>query len=74
MMIERNQVIVLDEPTNYMDLPSIEALESLLAEYEGTLVFVSHDMEFVDHIATEKLLVADGMIIKLPLPFSTEML
>ena len=67
-------LIVLDEPTNYMDLPSIEALESLLAEYEGTLVFVSHDMEFVDHIATEKLLVADGKIIKLPLPFSTEML
>ena len=55
-------LLVLDEPTNYLDLPSIEALESLLKEYEGTLVFVSHDMEFVDNIATEKLLVAKGKV------------
>lgn len=55
-------LLVLDEPTNYLDLPSIEALESLLKEYEGTLVFVSHDMEFVDNIATEKLLVANGKV------------
>ena len=57
-------LLVLDEPTNYMDLPSIEALESLLKEYEGTLVFVSHDMEFVNHIATEKLLVSNGKILE----------
>ncbi len=55
-------LLVLDEPTNYLDLPSIEALESLLKEYEGTLVFVSHDMEFVDNIATEKLLVSKGKV------------
>ena len=57
-------LLVLDEPTNYMDLPSIEALESLLKEYEGALVFVSHDMEFVNHIATEKLLVSNGKILE----------
>lgn len=61
-------LLVLDEPTNYLDLPSIEALETLLQEYEGTLVFVSHDMEFVENIATEKLLVANGRIEKVTQP------
>lgn len=56
-------LLILDEPTNYMDLPSIEALESLLQEYEGTLVFVSHDMEFVKRIATEILIVEAGKVI-----------
>lgn len=55
-------VLVLDEPTNYLDLPSIEAVESLLQEYEGTLIFVSHDKEFVDHIATHKISIVDGKI------------
>ena len=54
--------LILDEPTNYLDIPSIEALEKLLIEYEGTLVFVSHDRVFVDNVATEKLLVKDGKI------------
>ena len=57
-------LLILDEPTNYLDIPSIEALERLLVEYEGTLVFVSHDKTFVDHVATEKLLIKDGKIKK----------
>jgi macrolide transport system ATP-binding/permease protein len=57
-------LLILDEPTNYLDIPTIEALERLLVEYEGTLVFVSHDQTFVDHVATEKLLVKDGKISK----------
>lgn len=56
--------LILDEPTNYLDIPSIEALEKLLTEYEGTLIFVSHDKTFVEHVATEKLLIRDGKIIK----------
>ena len=56
--------LILDEPTNYLDIPSIEALEKLLMEYEGTLIFVSHDKTFVEHVATEKLLIQDGKIIK----------
>ena len=43
-----------------MDLPSIEALEELLREYEGTVVFVSHDEEFVRQIATDRLCVKAG--------------
>ena len=57
-------LLILDEPTNYLDIPSIEALERLLMEYEGTLIFVSHDQTFVDHVATERLLVKDGKIIR----------
>ena len=57
-------LLILDEPTNYLDIPSIEALERLLMEYEGTLIFVSHDQAFVDHVATERLLVKDGKIIR----------
>ena len=57
-------LLILDEPTNYLDIPSIEALERLLVEYEGTLIFVSHDKTFVDHIATERLLIKDGKIEK----------
>ena len=56
--------LILDEPTNYLDIPSIEALEKLLIEYEGTLIFVSHDKTFVEHVATAKLLIQNGKIIK----------
>ena len=56
-------LLILDEPTNYLDLPSIEALETLLQEYEGTLVFVSHDAEFVRRIATDVLTVEDGSFV-----------
>lgn len=57
-------VLILDEPTNYLDLPSLEALEQMLWEYEGTLIFVSHDAEFVQRIATKKLLIRGGKILE----------
>ena len=55
-------LLILDEPTNYLDLPSIEALEELLQEYEGTLLFVSHDKEFVQQIATDMLVIDNGKV------------
>ncbi|MBP5453295.1 MAG: ABC-F family ATP-binding cassette domain-containing protein, partial [Lachnospiraceae bacterium] len=57
-------LLILDEPTNYLDIPSVEALEKLLTEYEGTLVFTSHDKTFVERIATEKLVIRDKKLIK----------
>jgi ATP-binding cassette subfamily F protein 3 len=48
-------VLVLDEPTNHLDIPSREALESALAEYDGTVITVSHDRYFLDKIATQIL-------------------
>lgn len=46
-------VLVMDEPTNYLDIETVEALERLLMNYEGTVIFVSHDSRFVDNIATK---------------------
>lgn len=47
--------LILDEPTNHMDIPSKEALEDLLCEYEGTLLFVSHDRYFIKKLADSLL-------------------
>ncbi len=58
-------LLILDEPTNYLDIPSIEALERLLKEYEGTLLFVSHDKTFVNNVASERMFIKDGKIISL---------
>lgn len=55
----RPNVLILDEPTNHMDIVGKETLENMLAEYAGTLIFVSHDRYFVEKLAT-KLLVFKG--------------
>jgi ATP-binding cassette subfamily F protein uup len=52
-------LLVLDEPTNDLDIESLELLESVLADYQGTLLLVSHDRAFLDAIATQSL-VAEG--------------
>lgn len=52
LMMQRPNILVMDEPTNHMDMESIEALNMALEMYEGTLVFVSHDREFVSSLAT----------------------
>jgi ATPase subunit of ABC transporter with duplicated ATPase domains len=51
--LSRPNILVLDEPTNHLDMESIEALNMGLEEYEGTLVFVSHDRLFVSSLATQ---------------------
>ncbi len=48
-------VMLLDEPTNHLDMESIESLNTALDKYTGTLVFVSHDREFVSSLATRIL-------------------
>lgn len=53
-------VLVLDEPTNYLDLPSLRALERMLGEYPGTVLLVSHDQAFVRHTATCLLFLQEG--------------
>ena len=52
LILQKANVLVMDEPTNHLDMESIEALNLALENYPGTLVFVSHDREFVSSLAT----------------------
>lgn len=56
----RPNVLVLDEPTNHMDIVGKETLESMLKDYKGTLIFVSHDRYFVKKVAAQLLVFEDG--------------
>ena len=63
-MLSRSNVLLLDEPTNHMDMESIESLQIGLEKYPGTLIFVSHDREFVNGLATRIIEIKeDGKII-----------
>ena len=52
LILQKNNVMVMDEPTNHLDMESIESLNAALESYPGTLIFVSHDREFVSSLAT----------------------
>lgn len=51
ILVSDFNILILDEPTNYLDISSIEAIEEALSDYEGTILFVSHDRRFIDKIA-----------------------
>jgi len=55
-------VLILDEPTNHLDMESIEALNLALEHYEGTLIFVSHDREFVSSLANRIIDIKDNKL------------
>jgi len=52
LILQKSNVLLMDEPTNHLDMESIESLNSALEKYSGTLIFVSHDREFVSSLAT----------------------
>ncbi|MFA5702646.1 MAG: ABC-F family ATPase [Advenella sp.] len=64
LMLGRHNVLLLDEPTNHLDMESIESLQFALEKYAGTLIFVSHDREFVSGLANRIIeIMPDGEII-----------
>ncbi|WP_204438686.1 ribosomal protection-like ABC-F family protein [Amphibacillus cookii] len=64
LMVSDINTLILDEPTNFLDLETVEALETLLADFPGTLLFVSHDQWFIERLAT-KLIVIENQTLKL---------
>lgn len=53
LLLKPNNLLILDEPTNDLDVETLELLEEILADYQGTLLIVSHDRQFIDNVATE---------------------
>jgi ATPase subunit of ABC transporter with duplicated ATPase domains len=63
LILLKNNVLLMDEPTNHLDMESIESLNNALEKYAGTLIFVSHDREFVSSLATRIIEIkTDGTI------------
>ncbi len=63
LMLQRANIMIMDEPTNHLDMESIEALNLALENYPGTLIFVSHDREFVSSLATRIIeLTPEGVV------------
>ncbi|MEX2131509.1 MAG: ABC-F family ATPase [Pseudohongiellaceae bacterium] len=63
LMMSDPNVLIMDEPTNHMDMEAIEALNLALEHYDGTLIFVSHDREFVSSLATRIIEIRDQTLI-----------
>lgn len=60
LMLKGSNLLILDEPTNHLDIPGKEALEKSLSDYEGTILFVSHDRYFVNKMAKGILSIENG--------------
>ncbi|WNN45783.1 MULTISPECIES: ABC-F family ATPase [Winslowiella] len=63
LMMERPNILIMDEPTNHLDMESIESLNMALEMYEGTLIFVSHDREFVSSLASRVIEITPNKVI-----------
>ena len=67
LMLMKPNVLIMDEPTNHLDMESIESLNTALEKFKGTLVFVSHDREFVSSLATRIVEIrTDGTVVNYP--------
>lgn len=66
LFLNPGNVLVMDEPTNDLDVETLELLEEELANYGGTLLLVSHDREFIDHVATSVLVIEEGRVTAYP--------
>ena len=62
-LITRPKILLMDEPTNHMDMETIESLQIGLEKYPGTLIFVSHDRYFVERLATKVIEVGNGGVL-----------
>ena len=63
LLLEKPSLLMLDEPTNHLDLPSIEWIENYLRNYEGAVIVVSHDRQFLNNTASKIVEVTGGDLI-----------
>ncbi len=70
LTLQRANMLLLDEPTNHLDIASRDALEGVLRDYDGTMLFVSHDRYFIDAVATTVWAVEDGAVRVYPGSYS----
>lgn len=73
LMLSHPNFLLMDEPTNHLDLVGKEALEESLKDYEGTMLFVSHDRYFISKLATAILVIDDGKATYYPLTYQEYM-
>lgn len=64
LLFRKTDVLLLDEITNFLDVVAIEAVEKILKKYPGILIMVSHDMDFIDNIATKVINITNKDLLK----------
>lgn len=73
LMLSHPNFLMMDEPTNHLDLAGKEALEEALTDFEGTMLFVSHDRYFIQKLATAILVIDEGKAVYYPLTYQEYM-
>ena len=66
LLLQQHNVLILDEPSNHLDVETVEALADALNRYKGTVVFTSHDRHFMQHVATHVIEVKGGRVVSYP--------
>ncbi len=69
LLLQRHNVLILDEPGNHLDVETVEALATALIRYEGTVIFTSHDRHFMHRVATDVIEVRDSRVVSYPASF-----
>lgn len=64
ILLGRYNILLMDEPSNFLDLPSMEALETLMKNYAGTIFFISHDKRLVENVADRVYEIREGKIVE----------
>ncbi|TDF92786.1 Msr family ABC-F type ribosomal protection protein [Paenibacillus piri] len=64
MLLGRYNILLMDEPSNFLDLPAVEALENMMRNYAGTIIFISHDVRLLENVADAVYEIEDKKIVR----------
>lgn len=64
MLLGRYNILLMDEPSNFLDIPAVEALETLMKNYAGTILFISHDNRLIENVADSVFEAKEGKLIR----------